>query len=91
MMFGWDEAKSAVNAETRGLPFELAALLFDGPTLETVDSRKDYGETRTRALGRVGNVVLACVYADRAEARRIISLRHASRKERDAYREAFPE
>ena len=39
MMFEWDEAKSAVNAETRGLPFELAALLFDGPTLETVDSR----------------------------------------------------
>ena len=52
---------------------------------------KDYGETRTRALGRVGNVVLACVYADRAETRRIISLRHASRKERDAYREAFPQ
>jgi uncharacterized DUF497 family protein len=62
MMFEWDEAKSAVNAETR-----------------------------TRALGRVGNVVLACVYADRAETRRIFSLRHASRKERDAYREAFPE
>ena len=89
MLFEWDEAKSAANASMRGLPFELAILLFDGPTLETIDRRKDYGETRIRALGRVGSVVLACVYTDRAETRRIISLRHASRKERDAYCEAF--
>ena len=46
MMFEWDAAKSAANASLRGLPFELAILLFDGPTLETVDSRKDYGEPR---------------------------------------------
>ena len=91
MLFEWDEAKSAANASMRGLPFDLAILLFDGPTLEIVDHRKDYGETRIRALGRVGNLVLACVYTDRAETRRIISLRHASRKERDAYREAFPQ
>ena len=91
MMFEWDAAKSAANASLRGLPFELAILLFDGPTLETVDSRKDYGEPRIRALGRAGNAVLACVYTDRADARRIISLRHASRKERDAYHEAFPQ
>uniref|UniRef100_A0A8J4HCG3 BrnT family toxin n=1 Tax=Acidicaldus sp. TaxID=1872105 RepID=A0A8J4HCG3_9PROT len=89
-MFEWDAAKSARSAATRGLPFELAILL-DGPTLEIIDSRKDYGETRTRAIGRIGNVVLACVYTDRDETRRIISLRHAGRKERDAYREAFPD
>ncbi|MHB1629730.1 MAG: BrnT family toxin, partial [Bacilli bacterium] len=52
MLFEWDEAKSAANASMRGLPFDLAILLFDGPTLETVDRRKDYGETRIRALGR---------------------------------------
>lgn len=91
MPFEWDAAKSEANTTRRGLPFELAILLFDGSTLEIIDRRKDYGETRTRALGRIGNVVLACVYTDRGRTRRIISLRHASRKERDAYREAFPD
>jgi len=70
------------------LPFELAMLLFEGPVLETVDDRRDYGETRMRAIGQVGDVTLQCVYTDRADVRRIVSLRHASRKERDAYRAA---
>jgi uncharacterized protein len=89
--FEWDAAKSARNAAARGLPFELAVLLFDGPTLEIPDARRAYGEARIRALGRIGDRVLACVYTDRGETRRIISLRYASRKERDAYRQAFSE
>jgi uncharacterized DUF497 family protein len=36
----------------------------------------------------VAGEILACVYTDRAEMRRIISLRHANRRERDAYRAA---
>ena len=91
MAFEWDAAKSARNETARGLSFELAVLLFEGPTLETVDGRRAYGETRIRAIGRIGDVILACVYTDRGENRRIISLRYASRKERDAYRKAFPE
>ncbi|MGH7084991.1 MAG: BrnT family toxin [Stellaceae bacterium] len=90
VVFAWDAIKSARNEAARGLPFDLAILLFDGPTLETVDARRAYGETRIRAIGKVGNRILACVYTDRPGARRIISLRHSSRKERDAYRQAFP-
>lgn len=89
--FEWDAAKSARNEAERGLPFELAILLFDGPTLEILDRRRAYGEARVRAIGRIGARILACVYTDRDESRRIISLRYASRKERDAYRQAFPE
>lgn len=88
MEFEWDQAKSAANREARGLPFELAVLLFEGPVLETVDDRRDYGETRMRAIGQVGDATLQCVYTDRGGVRRIVSLRHASRKERDAYRTA---
>ena len=91
MIFEWDEAKSNHNALDRHLPFELAVPLFDQPTLEVIDDRRDYGELRIRALGAVRGVCLVCVYTDRADIRRIISLRLANRKERDEYRAAHPE
>jgi uncharacterized DUF497 family protein len=89
MIFEWDEAKSLANLRTRGLPFEIAMALFDGPTLENPDRRRDYGERRIKAIGRVAGQVLVCVYTDRSDARRIISLRVADRRERDAYRAPY--
>jgi uncharacterized DUF497 family protein len=74
MDFEWDRAKSERNKSERGLPFELAALLFDGPTIERTDERQHYGETRIRAIGVVGNMTLHCVYTQRGEVRRVISL-----------------
>ena len=44
MDFEWDLAKSQRNEAERGLPFELAMLLFDEPLLERVDDRQPYGE-----------------------------------------------
>jgi uncharacterized protein len=88
MFFEWDEAKSLVNARMRGPPFEIAMALFDGPTLESPDRRRDYGERRIKAIGRAAGQILVCVYSDRGAARRIISLRVANRRERDAYRAA---
>ena len=90
MDFAWDRAKSERNESERGLPFELAALLFDGPTIEAADERRYYGETGIRAIGVVGNLTLHCVYTQRGELRRIISLRSANRKERDVYRTTHP-
>jgi uncharacterized DUF497 family protein len=90
MDFEWDRAKSERNESERGLPFELAALLFDGPTIECADARRYYGETRIRAIGVAENLTLHCVYTQRGEVRRIISLRYANRKERDAYRATYP-
>jgi uncharacterized protein len=90
MEFEWDRAKSDRNEVARGLPFELAALLFDGPTIEHVDDRRSYGERRIRAIGVVGGVTLHCVYTRRGEVRRIISLRYANGKERDAYCTTYP-
>lgn len=88
MIFEWDAAKSELNALSRDLPFDLAVVMFDGPTLEAVDDRRDYGEVRIRALGAVRGVCLVCVYTDRGDVRRIISLRLANRRERDDYRAA---
>ncbi|MEO9190943.1 MAG: BrnT family toxin [Acetobacteraceae bacterium] len=89
MEFEWDAAKSERNREERGLPFELAVELFEGPFNERTDSRHDYGETRMQVVGRVGGSILVCVYTDRGEVRRIISLRDANRRERNASRTSF--
>jgi uncharacterized DUF497 family protein len=90
MDFEWDPAKSQRNEAERGLPFDLAVLLFDGVVIERVDDRQAYGEVRIRAIGAVDEAILHCVYTGRGEARRIISLRYANRKERDAYRATYP-
>ena len=89
MLFEWDEAKSEKNARERGLPFEVAVLLFDSDTLEKPDTRRDYSEERIQAIGQVEGRFLFCVYTWRGTSeepvRRIISLRMAKRKEIDAY------
>ena len=87
--FEWDQAKSDRNRLERDLPFDLAILLFDGPTLEQPDTRYDYRERRIKAIGMAFDLILHCVYTDRHGVRRIISLRRANRRERDAYRTAF--
>ncbi len=89
MEFEWDEAKSRRNVALRRPPFDLAVVLFDGLTRETVDNRRDYGELRVKAIGMVRDIYLVCIYVDRDEVRRIISLRLANRRERNEYREAF--
>jgi uncharacterized DUF497 family protein len=90
MIFEWDAAKSRGNGVECGLPFEFAIPMFDGPTLELPDDRRDYGERRIVAIGMVDGRALACVYTDRDGVRRIISLRMANREERDGYRAAYP-
>jgi uncharacterized DUF497 family protein len=50
--FEWDEAKSNANLKERGFDFDFASLVFDGPTLEVEDRRREYGERRiVRARG----------------------------------------
>jgi uncharacterized DUF497 family protein len=91
--FSWDARKSSRNLRERGFDFEFATQIFDGATLERVDSRRDYGERRVIALGKAQNIPLTVVYTDRAEAggeinRRIISARKSNRHEREAYKNA---
>jgi hypothetical protein len=95
MRFGWDPPKSARNARERGLAFDIAMALFDGPTIEVDDRRRDYGERRIIAYGSVAGRVLVCVYTWRGTAaarlRWIISLRKANKGESHAYLTAFPQ
>ena len=98
MIFEWDENKNRTNLQKHGICFEDAARIFEGPTrifegptLETIDDRRDYGETRIAAMGVVNDVILYVVYTMRGDARRLISARRANARERRKYREIFPE
>jgi uncharacterized protein len=88
--FDWDERKRAANVAKHGLDLADAAEMFSGPVLETDDERRDYRERRVVALGVIAGRVVTCVYTDRnapdaSTARRVISLRFASRGERARY------
>lgn len=81
MEFEWDDAKSDRNRQERGFGYDVAALIFDGPVIEWCDVREAWGEARVVAVGSVDGVILAVVYTDRGDVRRIISARRARKKE----------
>ena len=85
MQFEWDDAKHARNIEIRGVGFDDGALIFDGTVVDWPDERHAYGEVRHRAVGMSDGDLLHVVYTDRGEVRRIISVRRANRKEREAW------
>lgn len=92
--FSWDPKKSEANLAERGFDFAFTTLIFDGPTLERQDDRKDYGERRVIAIGLAQRLHLTVVYSDRPgqgtqRDRRIISARRSNRRERKAYDQAF--
>ena len=93
MRFAWDHGKSDRNLQDRGFDFEFATLIFEGPTLERDDVRRDYGERRVIATGVADGIHLTVVYSDRAESgglvRRIISARLSNRYERQEYFQAL--
>jgi uncharacterized DUF497 family protein len=85
MRFDWDPAKHESNQRKRGFGFDIAALVFEGDTIELPDDPQDYGETRLRAIGEAGGVVLHVMFTDRGGVWRIISDRPANRKERSRW------
>jgi uncharacterized protein len=69
----WDDAKRRSNIEEHGVDFLDATLIFENPTIEAEDRRRDYGERRLRALGQVDDDCFMVVYTWRGTNRRIIS------------------
>ena len=83
-MFEWDPAKNATNRRKHGISFEEAIEIFDGPVLSRADDI--HGETRERSYGLIKEVVVVCVvHTERGAARRIISARKTTRKEREEF------
>jgi uncharacterized DUF497 family protein len=86
MRYTWTESKNRRNLKLHGIAFEDAVSIFDGPTLEQVDNRFDYGERRVYAIGVVNGLEITVIYTDREEEeRRIISAWRSEPHERRAY------
>lgn len=86
MRYSWDEKKNRRNLKLHGVAFEDAARIFEGPTVEKVDDRFDYDETRVYAIGLVNGLEITVVYTERGEdERRIISAWRSEAHERSSY------
>ncbi len=94
--FEWDEAKNLSNQRKHGVSFEEAIRVFLDPLFVSVKDRIENGEQRWRTYGEVeGSLLLMVAHTVReedehgrtVEVMRIISARHATRKERQRYEE----
>jgi len=83
--FEWDERKRRLNLAKHGIDFGELELLFRGPISARADSRREYGEARSIAVGRLGGIIVSVVYTWRGGTRRIISARRANRHEREDF------
>jgi len=86
MNFDWDPAKNEENIRKHYLDFSDGWLVFEGPVLASEDERFEYGETRTRAIGFLQNIVVVLIFTERDDDTiRIISLRRALKYEREQF------
>ena len=88
-MIVWDEKKREINLKKHDLDFAAAYLVYDNPQKVTVSViRNNEDRNMDVALVSLFDRVLAFVYVVRGEDIRAISLRPASREEREFYAEA---
>ena len=81
MEITFDPVKNARNIEERDLSFERVAEFDFESAVFVEDTRRDYGERRWRALGRVGDRVHALVFVETDSGIRVISFRKANERE----------
>ena len=89
MLIEFDPAKDAANQEKHGLSLALASELDWDASLVWVDERYEYGELRMIALAPATGILYYVAFVDRSEARRIISLRKANRREVKHYVQSY--
>jgi uncharacterized DUF497 family protein len=88
--FEWDEDKNHENIRKHGFDFNDAWEIFEAPVLETIDTRKYYGEERCSGIGLFGNRIVVAIFSQRsADTIRIISLRKALKHERKKFEQAI--
>ncbi len=89
MQVEFDPAKDRVNRAKHGVSLVMAIELDWEAALVWVDERFEYNETRRIALAPKTDILYYVAFVDRAEVRRIISLRRANRREVKHYVESF--
>lgn len=88
MRIEFDPEKDMGNREKHGLSLAFGGeVLADTNRLDILDVRFDYAEERFVTYGQVKGRVWVCVYAQRGEVCRIISVRKANERETRRYQE----
>lgn len=80
--FLWDDRKDELNRTKHGIPLRFGVLLFLGLQRLERPAKTVHGELRFMAIGKIEDRVPTCVFAYEDGARRLLSLRPASRRER---------
>jgi uncharacterized DUF497 family protein len=90
--FQWDDTKNQTNIEKHGIDFLDSTTIFERPTLQALDDRRNYGEDRYNAIGLMDDgTIIHVTYTERDGDIRIISARRANQEEREAYLELVKE
>ncbi|HXJ94667.1 MAG TPA: BrnT family toxin [Terriglobia bacterium] len=84
MRYCWDEDKNRRNVALHGIAFEDAQTIFEGPTVERVDDRFDYGEVRMYAIGLVNGLEITVVTRIEAIMKDVSSRRGGRNRMKDA-------
>jgi uncharacterized protein len=84
--FRWDSRKAATNLRKHRVSFETACESFFDPFVYWIESRLVRGEEREKIIGMTHDwQFLVVIYAESADAIRLISARQATRQERQSY------
>ena len=88
MEIEFDPAKNENNRAKHGVPLFEADGIKWGPVWALPDERRDDGELRVVGFAYIGLRFHCIVYNERADTRRIISLRKANTREMKRYAKA---
>jgi uncharacterized protein len=82
----FDPSKDEINRLKHGVPLALGAEVLMNQVGQIDDDRRDYGEPRFNAFGRVNGRLFVCTYTMRGQTYRLISVRKASTQEQRIWR-----
>jgi uncharacterized DUF497 family protein len=85
MQVTYDPAKRATTLQERGLDFEDARVVLDGPALRFEDTRKDYGERRMICIGTLRERMVVVGYVQRGLDCHVFTMRKCNAREIKKY------
>ena len=84
-MIDWDQRKRQSNLKKHGFDFVDANEIFDGVTFTYEDDRIAYTEQGCVTLGSLQGTVVSIVHTEHDDHIRVISMRKATKREREIY------
>jgi uncharacterized DUF497 family protein len=88
-VFTWDEPKRRTNLRKHGFDFRDAEHVFEGVTYTYEDDRLAYDEERFVTLGLLRDIVVSIVHTEQNAHIHVISMRKATKREREIYFESL--